>query len=135
MHPPRPARGGTKRALIPAETDELPVPCAVHVAARVRPGSRLVDYMKDRLALVPVTEVGDLITGGSTWIRAGRSWTPGRTTDLVADGDPIAISAAALAGLEQRARWTPPWNGPLSILHEDDDMLVVEKPACMHVHP
>jgi RluA family pseudouridine synthase len=91
--------------------------------------------MKDRLSLVPVTEVGDLITQGRTWIRAGRGWVPGRTTDLVADGDEIAIDSSALAALEASSRWTPPWREPLRILHEDDDLLVVDKPSRMHVHP
>jgi 23S rRNA pseudouridine1911/1915/1917 synthase len=91
--------------------------------------------MKDRLTLVPVTEVGDLITQGRTWIRAGRGWILGRTTDLVADGDEIAIDSSALASLQASSRWTPPWPEPLRILHEDDDLLVVDKPSRMHVHP
>jgi 23S rRNA pseudouridine1911/1915/1917 synthase len=126
-----------------------PLPCAVHVASHVRAGSRLVDYMKDRLALVPVTEVGDLITEGRTWIRAGRGpipaeswrsraghdWIRGRTTDLVADGDEIAIESSALAVLQASARWTPPWDAPLAVVYQDEDLLVVDKPACVHVHP
>ena len=121
--------------LTDTESEAPPFPCVGHVAASVRAGSRLVDYMKDRLALVPVTEVGDLITGGRTWIRAARGWIRGRTTDLVADGDGIAIEETALASLEASARWTPPWAEALTVLHEDDDLLVVGKPARMHVHP
>jgi 23S rRNA pseudouridine1911/1915/1917 synthase len=132
----RPAAGEpADSTLSQSATESLPLPCAVHTASRVRGGTRLVDYMKDRLALVPVTEVGDLITQGRTWIRAGRGWILGRTTDLVADGDGIAIDSSALASLEASARWTPPWPVPLSILHEDDDLLVVDKPSRMHVHP
>jgi 23S rRNA pseudouridine1911/1915/1917 synthase len=128
------------------DLETSPLPCAVHVASRVRAGSRLVDYMKDRLALVPVTEVGDLITEGRTWIRAeilaghseiraGQDWIRGRTTDLVADGDGIAIESSALAVLQASSRWTPSWDAPLTIAYEDEDLLVVDKPARVHVHP
>lgn len=97
--------------------------------------TRLVDYLKARLVLVPVNEVGDLITSGFVRIAiAGRS-VIGRTIDLVADGDRICIDVAALAALEAALRWNPPWDHPLAVHHEDDDLLVVEKPAGMHVHP
>jgi 23S rRNA pseudouridine1911/1915/1917 synthase len=135
MHPCRRPHTLGESTLIDSLTEAPPAPCAGHVATNVRAGARLVDYMKDRLALVPVTEVGDLITGGRTWVRAARGWIRGRTTDLVADGDGIAIEAAALAALQSSARWTPPWAASLSVLHEDDDILIVEKPARMHVHP
>ncbi len=119
-----------------------PLPCVLHTASHVPAGARLVDYMKSRLTLVPVTDVGDLITTGHTWIRAGRGsdaargdWIRGRTVDLVADGDGIAIAASALDDLRDSSRWTPPWPVPLAILHEDEDLVVLNKPAQMHVHP
>ena len=59
----------------------------------------------------------------------------GRTIDLVANGDTISIDSAELARLEASARWNPPWDHELAILHEDDELVVLDKPAGMHVHP
>lgn len=107
-----------------------------HVVSGVGGTTRLVDYLKARLALVPVTEVGDLITAGFVRIAAGKGdEIPGRTADLVADGDRIAIDAGALRALEESLRWNPPWSSALTILFEDDDLIVVDKPAPLHVHP
>ena len=119
------------------EPDGAPMtrPHPTHTVTGLVGVSRLVDYMKDRLALVPVTEVGDLITSGFVGVSARDDEVRGRTIDLVANGDRITIDPAALARLESGARWNPPWDHALSILHEDDDVVVVEKPAGMHVHP
>lgn len=106
-----------------------------HEVSGVAGVARLVDYMKDRLGLVPVTEVGDLITRGFVTIDACGNPVPGRTTDLVADGDRIAIATRELARLEAAGRWNPPWDHPLRILYEDDDVLVLDKEAGVHVHP
>ena len=106
-----------------------------HVVRGVAGVARLVDYLKERLALVPVTEVGDLITSGFVMIGIGDGEVSGRTGDLVADGDRISIAERALAALEASGRWNPPWQQPLTMRHEDDDLIVVEKPAGMHVHP
>ncbi len=106
-----------------------------HVVSGVAGAARLVDYMKDRLAVVPVTEIGDLITCGFVRIVRAGAEVPTRTFDPVVNGDRIDIEAAALARLEASSRWNPPWDHVLPIRFEDDDLLVVEKPAGMHVHP
>lgn len=107
-----------------------------HVVAGVPGAARLVDYLKARLALVPVTEVGDLITSGFVRIAAGNgAQVRGRTSDLVADGDRIWLDTDALRALEVGLRWNPPWDRPLVIVYEDDDLLVIDKPSPMHVHP
>ena len=106
-----------------------------HVVCGAGSGARLVDYLKARLVLVPVNEVGDLITSGFVRIATATGSVVGRTADPVADGDRIAIDPRALAALEALLRWNPPWDHPLVVHHEDDDLLVVEKPAGMHVHP
>jgi len=110
-------------------------PRVTHTVTGVAGTTRLVDYMKDRLALVPVTEVGDLITSDFVHVAVSRDEVLGRTIDLVADGDRILIDASALARLQQSGRWNPPWQHEFAILREDDDLVVVEKPAGMHVHP
>lgn len=106
-----------------------------HTVTGVGGTTRLVDYMKDRLALVPVTEIGDLITQGHVQLRTEHAVLLGRTGDLVRDGDRIAIRSEALGALRKKSRWNPPWAHPLCIPYEDDDFLIVEKPPCVHVHP
>lgn len=122
--------------------DRVSPPRLRHIVHGVTGSTRLVDYMKDRLTAVPVTEIGDLITSSHVEIgsggddrEGGRDRAPARTMDPVRDGDAIGIGAPALAALEAASRWNPPWDHPLVLLHEDDDLLVVLKPAGMHVHP
>ena len=119
-----------------AETDETPGERAtLHVVRDVAGVARLVDYLKARLVAVPVTEIGDLITTGRVRIAVGGHVARGRTIDVVADGDGILVDAAALGELERASRWNPPWEHAVAVLHEDDDLVVVNKVAGMHVHP
>jgi len=87
---------------------------------------RLVDYAKAHLVVVPVREVGGLIARGALSID-GR---PAGIADPVRAGAVIAADDAALAPCALRPQ-------PLALVvrHEDDDVLVCEKPAGMHVHP
>jgi 23S rRNA pseudouridine1911/1915/1917 synthase len=104
----------------------------VHLVTGLASPVRLVDYLKARLVQVPVTEIGDLVTGGHVRARSGEV---GRTFERVAEGDRLFLDAEALAALQEAGRWNPPWKHTLEILHEDEDVLVVAKPAGMHVHP
>lgn len=67
-------------------------------------------------------------------IAAGAVSRAGRVLDdpraKVAAGDEIAIALAPAAEVEAR-----PEAIPLAIVHEDDDLIVVDKPAGMVVHP
>lgn len=88
---------------------------------------RLVDYAKAHLATIAVGSVGPLISRGAVTIN-GRI---GEMTEHVGPNDRIAVDPAAHAAAcplvpEQRA---------LAIVFEDDDLLVVDKPAGIHVHP
>lgn len=103
-----------------------------HTVTGVEGRTRLVDYLKARLVVVPVTEVGDLVTQGHVRLAGG---AVGRTADPLATGDELAIDVAALRALEAAGRWNPPWNVAVDVRHEDDDALVVAKPAGVHVHP
>lgn len=68
------------------------------------------------------------------WIRAGR---------VTVDGRPASPSTRLAAGAEVRYRPAPPtraerWTPepiPLNIVHEDADIVVVDKPAGLVVHP
>ncbi|HEY2774025.1 MAG TPA: RluA family pseudouridine synthase [Candidatus Binatia bacterium] len=104
-----------------------------HVAEAIPRPWRLVDYLKERLVAVPVTEIGNLITSGC--VRIGTPGAVGRTMDMVACGDRITIERAALESLRLRGRWNPPWDHVPDVLYEDDDLLVVHKNAGLHVHP
>lgn len=110
-----------------------------HIVSGLATPMRLVDYMKARLTLVPVTEVGDLITSGFVAVTCSGQRRTGRTTDPLASHDRIDINSAALGSLLERGRWNPPWSPPwapaIRLVHEDDDILVVDKPGCLHVHP
>ncbi len=109
-------------------------PC-MHAVSGLARSARLFDYLADRLALVPMKEVGDLITGGAVSLSHAGALRAGRTFDPVHEGDVIVIATPALEDLRRRGRWNAPWQTRLRILLEDDDLLVVDKPAGTHVHP
>jgi 23S rRNA pseudouridine1911/1915/1917 synthase len=85
---------------------------------------RLVDYAKAHLAVVDVPAIGPLIAAGGLTIngRVGRIADPVDSIDVV---EIVAPLANALV----------PCPMTLSIAYEDDDLIVVDKPAGMHVHP
>lgn len=87
---------------------------------------RLVDHAKAHLVVVPVGAIGELIKRGALAIdgRAGRIDAP------VAPGARVTVDAAAIAEVA-----FIPEDVPLAIAFEDDDLIVVDKPAGMHVHP
>ena len=87
---------------------------------------RLVDYLKAHLVVVPVHEIGGLIAGGAVTI-------DGRTAQMA---EPISAEPAIVvdAGALARSAFRPQ-SVPLVVHHEDDDLLVCDKPAGMHVHP
>jgi len=97
---------------------------AVH-AVSTRAPCRLVDYLRARLIVTPARAVGPLIARGGVQLGGAR----GQIADLVRTGDAIAIDRAALVDVLEPEPWS------LVIHHEDDDFLVVDKPAGVHVHP
>lgn len=67
------------------------------------------------------------------WIREGHvlvNATPGRGKDKVQGGEDIQITAQS----EEQVAWKAQ-GLPLSLLYEDEDILVVNKPAGLVVHP
>jgi 23S rRNA pseudouridine1911/1915/1917 synthase len=85
---------------------------------------RLVDYAKAHLVVVPVGAIGELIKSGAIQID-GRT---GRIDDPVEEGARVTVDVTAIAAI-------PPEDVPLLVSYEDADLLVVDKPAGMHVHP
>lgn len=82
---------------------------------------RLVDVTKQHLAVVPIDDIGPLIANGRVQL-AGRI---GRIDDEVRPGDVLATDTTGLA----------PEDHALAIAFEDDDLIVIDKPHGMHVHP
>lgn len=69
----------------------------------------------------------------SAWIRSGNLLLDGRTArprDLVAGGETVTLDA-----VPEEQTSDGPEDIPLSVLHEDDDVLVIDKPAGLVVHP
>ena len=67
------------------------------------------------------------------WIRSGEALLDGRAVrprDPVRGGEQVSLRAVA-----ERATHDAPEDIPLSILHQDADVLVVDKPAGLVVHP
>lgn len=85
---------------------------------------RLVDHAKAHLVVVDVPAIGPLIASGGLTIN-GRV---GRIADPVAPADVVEVTAALENALVPAPMTLP-------IVYEDDDLIVVDKPAGMHVHP
>ena len=94
---------------------------------RVAAPARLVDYAKAHLVVLPVAEVGALVARGA--IRIGER--AGTTRDLVRDADLVCVTDADVRAGSPMA----PEPVPIAAPHEDADVLIVDKPAGMHVHP
>jgi 23S rRNA pseudouridine1911/1915/1917 synthase len=90
------------------------------------PPVRLIDYAKAYLVVVPVRAVGKVIARGALSIDGRRA----EIAEPVRPGAVIAVNDAALAPCALR-----PQRLPLVVRYEDDDVIVCEKPAGMHVHP
>lgn len=87
---------------------------------------RLVDLAKAHLVVVPVGEIGGLITRGA--LRLGDR--VGKIADPVRADDVLTVDIAALAALRMH-----PEDSALVIRHEDADLIICDKPAGLHVHP
>lgn len=83
--------------------------------------ARLVDYAKAHLIVLPVAEVGELVARGGVRVDGRAS----NTAMMVAPGQSLEVDVAGML----------PQPIALAIIHEDDDLIVVDKPAGMHVHP
>ncbi len=94
--------------------------------ARLAAPARLVEVAKAHLVAVPVGDIGDLIKRGAIRID-GRV---GTMAELVRDGDVLTAEAEAIAPLV-----FAPDDAELIVRHEDDDLLICDKPARVHVHP
>ena len=91
-------------------------------------GLRLDRYLTTILSDLSRTAVQELIISGSALVN-GKKSKPGY---MLRAGDEISLSSTAPAA---SAGPTKPITMPLDIVYEDQDLLVVNKPAGMVVHP
>lgn len=108
-----------------------------HEVPSTAAGERLVEYLKARLIVIPVNEIGDAITG-SGGTRAPDISIEGRETrtdSRLAAGDRLLFETSLEARLTAENRLTLPADLPLDVAYEDGELLVLNKPAGMHVHP
>ena len=96
------------------------------VATEADAGIRLDKYIALNYSEVSRSYVQKLIESGGVWINGNT----GRSKDFVKDGDEIKVLIPDPEGLEVDAE-----DIPLDILYEDDDLIVVNKPKGMVVHP
>lgn len=102
-----------------------------HVVPPSGDGERVVDHVKEHLAVVATRECGPLLARGGV----DHDGRPADINAHVRAGDVLTVDAVALADLASRRRTTPPADLDLDVVHEDDDLLIVDKPAGLHVHP
>jgi len=90
----------------------------------VTPGGRLVDVARQHLAVIAVDRVGPAIAAGAVTVD-GRA---GDLNERVAAGAVLGVTGALPGAIV-------PAPARLDIVAEDGDLIVVDKPAGMHVHP
>lgn len=91
-----------------------------------RAGVRLDRFLATELADFSRSRLQTLITGGFVKLNAQQP----RTRELVCAGDVIQLTIPAVEKIEAMAEAIP-----FPILFEDDDLIVLDKPAGMVVHP
>ncbi|MEM6455505.1 MAG: RluA family pseudouridine synthase [Acidobacteriota bacterium] len=92
-------------------------------------GTRLDRALAARLD-VARSRVQRWIDGGAVTVNAGAA----RASAKLAAGDRVAIDDDAVARLEPEVGLAPD-DGPLTVLHADDDLLLVDKPSDLVIHP
>jgi 23S rRNA pseudouridine1911/1915/1917 synthase len=88
---------------------------------------RLDRFLADQLGLSR-TLAARLIADGAVRVNDG----PARASRTLARGDRLAVT---LPGPVAAHREITPWDAPLVVVYEDDDLLVLDKPAGLVVHP
>jgi 23S rRNA pseudouridine1911/1915/1917 synthase len=94
-------------------------------------GARMVDVCVAHLGVVARRAVGPLIAAGDLTLDGASA----RIAEPVAAGQVLGLAAGVLPRLASAGLLTPPSPVPPVVVHEDEDILVVDKPAGLHVHP
>ena len=91
-------------------------------------GQRIDNFLARLLKGVPKSHIYRIVRSGEVRLNGKRVGPDAR----LAAGDTVRVPPVRTAARDARARKPPPL--PLSILHEDDDFLAVDKPAGLAVH-
>lgn len=102
-----------------------------HVVPAAAAGVRLVDHVREHLAVVAARRVGPLIADGAIQVDGRR----GRIAELLSGGETLSVDPEAISVLVRRREAIVPEPADLVVVHEDQHVLVVDKPSGMHVHP
>lgn len=94
-------------------------------------GARLVDVTWAHLGVVARRAIGPLIAQGRLRVDEGAA----RIAQPVLAGQRLSLAAGVVEDLADDGLLVPPSDGPLAVVHADEDLLVVDKPAGLHVHP
>ena len=86
--------------------------------------ARVVDVARQHLVVIAIDQVGPYIAAGGVTVNGQRATINQR----VAAGDVLVATGSRDGALVPEAI-------ELAVVHEDDDLVVVDKPAGMHVHP
>ncbi|MXY42908.1 MAG: RluA family pseudouridine synthase [Dehalococcoidia bacterium] len=89
-------------------------------------GERLDVFLADRRSDLSRSRIRKLVDDGHVTVD-GR---PGKASTRLAAGQRVTLELPQSSPVELR-----PWNTPLSVLFEDEDLIVIDKPAGMTVHP
>jgi 23S rRNA pseudouridine1911/1915/1917 synthase len=117
------SRGTSEHSALAEE--EFSVTIETFVVAREDSGERLDRYVAARLPEISRTRLQELIAEGSLLVNGEVT----KRSHHVRAGETIAVQITARPPLA-----ATPENIPLQILYEDDDIIVVNKPAGMVVH-
>jgi 23S rRNA pseudouridine1911/1915/1917 synthase len=121
----RPPRAPT-RPNSPPDTSGPPA-AVVTFSVTADATERLDRFLSDQLALSR-TVAARLVGAGAVVINGA----PGRASRVLKRGD---VVVASLPAPESARHDVVPWHVDLTVVFEDDDLLVVDKPAGMVVHP
>ena len=93
--------------------------------------ARLIDYLREHLVCVPVDELAELITLGDVTVNGAKA----EIARPLRERDALALKDGVAERLRAAGRWAAPFDAPVEVVHEDADLMVVDKPSGMHVHP
>jgi 23S rRNA pseudouridine1911/1915/1917 synthase len=119
-----PATTPTSAATVAAAAQETPI-LSFHVTES-EAGARLDAYLAERIIDWSRSRIKRLIEDGDVLV-AGRTSKP---SYKLRAGDAVEVELSAPPPAE-----FPPEDIPLEIVHEDDDIIIVDKPSGLVVHP
>lgn len=113
--------------------DDIPISNITVQWVEVQPeqsGQRIDNFLLNRLKGVPKSHIYRILRTGEIRRNGGRV----QASDRLATGDTIRIPPLRLPERRELSQPKGKWLTSFSILHEDDELLIVNKPAGIAVH-